>query len=119
MKPAYLLPLLIVVAGCTDRGASYQPVLDGRPNAAYPSDLAECQTLARDQQHLNRSTKQAVLIGAGIGAVLGEVDNDSDPLGGAIVGAISGGAAGTSDAADKRETIVIECLRHRGHPVVG
>jgi len=40
-------------------------------------------------------------------------------LEGAIAGALAGGISSAVDASEKREAIVIECLRGRGHRVVG
>jgi len=119
MKYLIVLPAVLAVAACADSGANYQPVLDGQPNAAFRSDLAACQSLARNQSQLDRKTLGAAVLGAGAGAVLGEVDDEGEALGGAVVGALAGGAAGAINAKERREAIVIECLRGRGHRVVG
>jgi uncharacterized protein YcfJ len=118
MKYYLSLPLLIAVAACAEQGAKYQPVLDGQPTPTYYADLQACQSLAANQSQFDRNTRTSAAIGAGLGAVLGEADED-DPLGGAIVGALAGAAAGSSEANDRREGIVVECLRGRGHKVVG
>ena len=119
MKNLLVIPAVLTVAACADSGANYQPVLDGQPTAAFQSDLSDCQTLARNQGQFDQETLGAAVIGAGTGAVLGEVDDEGDALGGAIVGALAGGAAGAGNANERREAIVIECLRGRGHAVVG
>ena len=119
MKPMLIAPLILTaaLAGCADMGANVDPILDGAPNAQFQGDLAECRSLARRQSQLNHETMAAAVLGAGIGGVLGEVD-DGDALGGAVVGALTGAAAGASGASDTRETIVLNCLRGRGHAVV-
>ncbi|MGR3813812.1 MAG: glycine zipper family protein [Cognatishimia activa] len=109
---------LVVLAACADSGANYQPILDGTPTAAYQADLDACQTLARNQSHFDEDTIAATVLGAGVGAVLGNAGS-GDPLEGAIAGALAGGVSGAVDASEKRESIVIECLRGRGHRVVG
>lgn len=120
MKPIYLCVLLpALLAACADSGATYTPILDGPPTAAFQSDLAPCQALARDQRQLDQQTISTTVLGAGTGAVLGEVDDDGDALGGAIVGALAGSAAGAVNASDRRKAIVVECVRGRGHHVVG
>ena len=108
-----------VLAGCSDSGASYTPILDGAPSPAFQSDLSACQTLARDQRQMDQETLAAVVIGAGVGAALGDLDEDGDAAGGALVGALAGGTASAVDVAERRESIVKECLRGRGHRVVG
>ena len=50
--------------------------------------------------------------------MLGEVDREGGALGGAVAGAVAGAAMGASEASDTRETIVLNCLRGRGHAVV-
>ena len=107
-----------LVAACADSGANYTPILDGAPTAAYLADLDDCQTLARAQRQFDEDTVAATVLGAGAGAVLGEADS-GDALGGAVAGALAAGISTAVDASEKREAIVIECLRGRGHRVVG
>ena len=110
--------MLALVAACADSGANYQPILDGAPTPAYQADLDACQALARNQTQFDEDTIAASVLGAGVGAVLGEVDS-GDPLEGAIAGALAGGVSSAVDASERRESIVVECLRGRGHRVVG
>jgi uncharacterized protein YcfJ len=120
MKPILIpLALAATLGACSDWGTDAQPVLDGAPSAAFHNDLSACRQLARSQTQLDRETMAQAAIGAGIGGVLGELDEDGEPLGGAIAGALVGSAAGASEAADARAAIVETCLRGRGHPVVG
>lgn len=105
---------LVLVAACADSGANYQPILDGTPTAAYRADLAACQTLARNQRQFDQDTMAATVLGA----ALGEAES-GDALGGAVAGALAGGVSSAVDAGERREAIVVECLRGRGHRVVG
>ena len=107
-----------MLSACANVGANYTPVLDGPRNASFQSDLKACQALARKQPQLTKRTMTAAVVGAGIGAAMGEAD-DNDPVGGAIAGAGAGGVAGTVNQNARREGIVTECMRGRGHPVVG
>ena len=120
MKPMLIAPvaLIALLGACADMGADVDPILDGQPTAQFQSDLAACRSLARNQSQLDHETMAAAVLGAGIGGVLGEVDDDGDALGGAVAGALAGAAMGLSEASDTRETIVLNCLRGRGHAVV-
>ncbi|MGJ8556276.1 MAG: glycine zipper family protein [Sulfitobacter geojensis] len=119
MKFLMIIPACLTVAACADSGANYRPILDGPATPAFQADLAACQTLARNQSQMDQETLGAAALGAGAGAVLGEIDDEGDALGGAIVGALAGGAASAVNVSERRESIVIECLRGRGHRVVG
>mgnify|MGYP001628243982 CR=1 FL=1 len=119
MKCVLALAAVLAITACANSGANYQPVLDGQPSADFQTDLADCQALARNQKQFDRETAGAAALGAGAGAVLGEIDDGGVPLGGAIAGALAGGAAGAVNASGQRKAIVIECLRGRGHQVVG
>ncbi|EAQ04135.1 hypothetical protein OB2597_08334 [Pseudooceanicola batsensis HTCC2597] len=112
------LGLIALLGACADMGTDVNPILDGPPNAQFQSDLTACRSLARRQSQLDRETMAATAIGAGIGGVLGGVADEGDALGGAVVGALAGAAAGVSEASDTRETVVLNCLRGRGHAVV-
>jgi len=121
MRPQLALATagLVLMTACADSGANYEPILDGAPTRAYQADLADCQTLARNQTQFDQETAAAAVLGAGVGAVLGAADDDGDALGGAVAGALAGGVSSAVDASERREGIVIECLRGRGHRVVG
>ena len=109
----------LLLSACADSGANYTPILDGPVTRAYQVDLAACQTLARDQRQFDRDTAGAAALGAGAGALLGAADEDGTATGGAVAGALAGGVSGLVDASERRESIVKECLRGRGHRVVG
>lgn len=108
-----------LLTACADSGANYTPILDGTPTAAFQSDLASCQTLAHSQRQFDEDTVGAAVLGAGAGALLGHWDSGGDAFGGAIAGALAGGVSGSVEASERRESIVVECLRGRGHAVVG
>ncbi len=109
---------LVVLAACADSGADYQPILDGTPTPTYQADLDDCQALARNQTRFDEDTIAATVLGAGMGAALAGAD-DGDALEGAVAGAFAGGVSSAVDASERREAIVVECLRGRGHRVVG
>ncbi|WP_368186290.1 glycine zipper family protein [Aestuariibius sp. HNIBRBA575] len=119
MKSLMIIPVCLTVAACAESGANYQPILDGAPTAAYRADLASCQALAHNQSQLDQETLGVAALGAGAGAALGALDDDGNAWGGAVAGALAGGAAGRVNANERREAIVVECLRGRGHRVVG
>jgi len=120
MKPMPIAPLCLIVllGACAELGTDVDPILDGPETAQFQSDLAACRQLARNQSQLDQEMMAAAAIGAGIGGALGAADDAGDALGGAVVGALAGAAAGAFEAGDKRETIVLNCLRGRGHAVV-
>ncbi|CUH82536.1 hypothetical protein [Tropicibacter naphthalenivorans] len=111
------------LTACAESGAQYTPILDGAPTPAFQADLTECQTLARNQKQFDQETMAAATLGAGAGAVLGALDDSTDTaegaIGGAIAGALAGGVASAVNASERREAIVTQCLRGRGHKVVG
>ncbi|MCT4609636.1 MAG: glycine zipper family protein [Pelagimonas sp.] len=119
MKQLLALPLIASVAACGNGGAKYEPVLDGPKNLSFQSDLSACQSLARAQKQVDKKTLGATLVGAGAGAVLGDIGDDSTALGGAVHGAVAGGATAALEAKDLREEIVKNCMLGRGHKVVG
>ncbi len=119
MKKTFVIAALLPgLAACSDSGSNYQPIVDGQPTAAFQSDLAACQALARNQNQFDQERVAATVLGAGAGAILGKADS-GDMLGGVVAGALAGGVASSVEVNDRREAIVIECLQGRGHPVVG
>lgn len=108
-----------LISACAEMGAGYTPILDGKPTPQFERDLDACQTLARDQSQFTQETAAASVLGAGAGAVVGAFDDDTGMAGGAIAGALAGGVAVAVDSTERRKMIVIECMRGRGHRVVG
>ncbi|GAA0786153.1 bacteriocin [Roseibium denhamense] len=91
---------------------------------AYEHDLGQCKQLAEQRSLMNDETKMAALAGAALGGVVGAVEaEDNTAPGGAIAGALVGGALGAGGGAIKahgeRKDIVMNCMRGRGHRVVG
>lgn len=119
LKITCLTALIALGAACSDTGARYTPVVDGTRNANFATDLGACQGLARSQPVMNGDTGNAVLVGAGLGAALGAADDDGDAAGGALAGALGGVLADTVKTPDERKAIVVNCMRQRGHRVVG
>ena len=122
-KNILALPLFLIVAACANTGSSYTPIVDGRRDPTFNQDLAACRHAAQDRKWMNGETKQNMAVGAGIGALLGAADNEGDRaedmIGGAVAGVIGGGLAGAVQSNKDRKAIVIECMKQRGHRVVG
>jgi len=118
---AAAMPLPLVLGACANTGARYTPIVDGSPTPGFRTDLAACQTLAREQ--FRGEAAGAALLGAGVGVIAGlaqdDVSDTEGAVGGAMVGALTGGVAGSVSTADRREAIVVSCMRGRGHRVVG
>ncbi|MEL6646327.1 MAG: glycine zipper family protein [Pseudomonadota bacterium] len=116
-KPA-LLTSLILLAACSEE--PYSPIVDGRKSANFQQDLGACRTVAQKAQLSNQSTTADAVVGGLVGAA--DAD-DGDELEGAIAGAVVGGllgrASGNEELDERRERIVFNCMRDRGHRVVG
>ena len=118
-----MLTLVVVgrfgLAGCAATGANYAPIADGPVSITYAADLETCQQLATKRGYMNDDTKTNAMIGAGLGALAGLADDGGGALAGAVVGALAGGGAGMVETREQRRQIVIECMKGRGHRVVG
>jgi outer membrane lipoprotein SlyB len=118
LKLVSLAACITFAAACTDD--PYAPIVDGAKGAKYQQDLASCKQLSLEKS----TTKAGATGGAVVGGLIGAAEADSgDALGGAVVGAVIGGllgSAGENEEVDTaRDQIVFNCLRGRGHNVVG
>lgn len=119
-SPAFaLIASAALVAACADSGANYTPIVDGTKNATFHSDLTACQTLARQELSNGDAAMGGAIVGAGAGAVLGGLDDDTTAGAGALVGALSGAIAGSVENHEAQQAVVITCMQGRGHAVVG
>ena len=108
----------LTLAACSN--TPIQPILDGPPNAQFQSDLAACRQVSLQREASN----SGAIGGAILGGLVGGLEADAgDELGDAAIGAAIGGAFGSAEeraqTQDDRDAIVLNCLRGRGHKVVG
>ena len=110
-----LLGLGLSLAACAE--APYEPIVDGQVSRNYHADLNACRQISTQKQ----STGNGATAGAVIGGVIGGLEDES--VGGAVVGAAVGGLIGSAEENaeidDARDRIVFNCMRGRGHNVVG
>lgn len=117
--PFAALPLIFALGACSGLGTNDTLVLDGPASAQFDADLTACRALARGQNQLDAETGAAVVLGAGVGALAGWADDEATTAEGAVGGALGGAVMATASAAEKRQSIVINCMIGRGHKVVG
>ena len=120
-KFSLILPAVLTVGACMNVGANYQPIVDGPAGANYNADLAQCQALARSQPVVGTNTAGAAAIGAaGAAAAKAIIDDSASDLGrAAVAGALVGAGASAIKNTQNQEVIVRNCMRGRGHNVVG
>ena len=121
MKKRHFLGLcpFATLFACADIGASYQPIVDGPPSAFFQSDLQACQSLARKQHQLDHDTMGSAVAGGLVGAAIAAHVEGGTALEGLVGGALVGLVSGASKSKQKREMIVVDCMKGRGHAVVG
>lgn len=117
LKILMTLPLLATTA-CSEFGSDYEPILDGPKATTYLSDLESCQDLARGQS-FDENTIGATVIGGVVGGALGNQTGGVTSAEGALIGAALGLFGGAIDETEQRQSIVRECMKGRGHRVVG
>src|SRR3990167_7559287 len=129
MKQTLLLCLLLT--GCAN-----QLILDGIPSPAYQEDLRDCEILASQYSatreivtHTAANTAKSAIFGLvfqsmlsivvpGLG-VIGAIDTGLTTGVLAAFGASNGLKDGIFSARAKKQGIVLECMRGRGHKAVG
>lgn len=113
-----LFALGLSVTACSD--APYTPIVDGQKDALFQSDLAACRQVSLQHE----KTNERAIGGAVIGGLIGGAEADNgDELGGVVAGAVIGGLLGSAEEGGEvsaaQDRIVFNCMRGRGHNVVG
>ncbi len=140
--------LSLMVMGCAQTNiAPYRPVVDEPPSEELNQNLYDCQTLAThynaEDLGAENELSSGILTGALTGVVIGASKDGyggghyrrghghggggEDILVGALIGAFLGGLFGSVSASaeqaeairDGRANIVRNCMRGRGHNVIG
>ena len=114
-KVTVFLGLGLSLTACAD--GPYEPIVDGQVSRNYQSDLTACRQVSTQKQ----STGKGATAGAVVGGLIGGAEDES--VGGAVVGAALGGLIGSAEekaeVRDDQDQIVFNCMRGRGHNVVG
>ncbi|WP_051305576.1 glycine zipper family protein [Desulfogranum mediterraneum] len=110
---------VLMLMGCGHTAARYQPIVDGPKDSKYFTDLSSCQQIAEERSYMNDEVKTRALLGAGLGAVVGVIDDGAGgALAGVIGGSLIGGGAGSWKTRTDRKNIVLQCMRMREYKVV-
>ena len=117
--PFIVMPVLaLTLAACSDE--PYAPIVDGPQSVQFQSDLEACRQVSLQRQNDSSARTGGAIVGGLVGGV--EAD-DGDELGGVVAGALVGGLLGSAEASaetdEARDQIVFNCMRGRGHNVVG
>jgi len=108
------------VVACSNTAGRYNPIVDGPRDAKYTADIGACQDLASQRSYANGDVKTNALIGAGLGTLLGAAEEGiGGAIAGGLIGSIAGGGGTAWEARGERKSIIVECMRGRGHQVVG
>lgn len=112
--------ITLLLSGCGTTSSQYRPIVDGDKNSNYEVDLVACSNLSQKRRFTNDDVKSEALLGAAIGALVGAIDEGSEgAVGGAIVGGMLGAGERAWETREERKLIVVECMKQRGHRVVG
>ena len=126
-----ILFLCVLLTGCAN-----QLIIDGIPSPAYQDDLRDCEILASQSSalkeivtHTAADTAKSAIFGLifqsmlsivvpGMG-VIGAIDTGLTTGVLAAFGASNGLKDGIFSARAKKQGIMLECMRGRGHKAVG
>ena len=114
-----VMAAITFVSACSD---NRDFIADGPVSPQYSADLAQCQNLAQQHKASTKGTKEGAIAGGLLGAIEGLGDAEKVVAGtavGAAVGAGTGRIDDLSNAGSEKRQIVINCMRGRGHNVLG
>ena len=113
-----LIPVLAVtlITSCAN-----DPIIDkqGVDEKKYQSDLAQCQLYADQVDSPAEGAKQGAVgaaVGGALGAVLGNRHSAAEGVG---AGAIFGSTRGVTEAEQRKQRVLFNCMKGRGYKVLG
>lgn len=121
LKQLTVIPITLLVLGCSNSGSNYSPIIDGPVGPNYSNDLAQCQQLSQQQGILDEGSVGTAATTAGVAGATSVIFNgNSDDLGEAVAaGAIAGLASDAVRNNQQREVVIRNCMRGRGYNVIG
>ena len=112
-----LCAAVLMLSGCASNGLEHRPKVTGGDIDNYEIDLKSCQSLAANDETLNKTTEGGIA-GAATGAIAGVLEDGGDILKNAVVGAIVGVAGGAFYGQKKQREFIIKCMQDLGYNVV-
>ncbi|MGB0157427.1 glycine zipper family protein [Thalassovita mediterranea] len=112
------LSALVTVAACADP-LDRQVQLAGPAGANFAADQEQCRMVA--QNYTDERARQGMLVGAGVGAVAGAIEEEDlgSAIAGAAIGGLIGRAEGEAEINEDRRAVMLRCLQNKGHSVLG
>ncbi len=119
--PFAAFALLGLTTACVNSGSNYVPVVDGPVSASFQGDLAACQQLASQQGALSSTAGEQAAAGAVVagGATAVFANEGTNVAEAAAIGAATGLIASGVQQQQNKEQLIKNCMRGRGHNVVG
>ena len=108
-----------MVAACAGSGGLYEPIVDSPKAVKYTDDLSSCQPLSDEREYINGDVKSQLLAGAEVGAIAGSIAGLESAVVGAIVASAARDGSRALEEYNETKSIVIKCVKGRGHNVVG
>ncbi|CUH83024.1 hypothetical protein TM5383_00206 [Thalassovita mediterranea] len=73
------------------------------------------------QNYTDERARQGMLVGAGVGAVAGAIEEEDlgSAIAGAAIGGLIGRAEGEAEINEDRRAVMLRCLQNKGHSVLG
>jgi len=120
-KPILALAIVGFTAACATSGSGFVPVVDGPVSASFQSDLAACQQLAAQQGALGSGAAGNAAAGAVIAGGTTAVFNNrgTNVAEATAIGAGAGLIGSALEQQRAKEQLIRNCMRGRGHNVVG
>lgn len=112
-----LCATVILLSGCASNGLEHRPKVAGDDIANYETDLQSCQSLAAQDESLDKKNEGAIA-GATTGALAGVLSDGGDIIKNAVVGAIVGVAGGAFYSQKEQRQYIIKCMQDLGYNVV-
>ena len=118
---ATFIAIAVGITGCATTGSNFAPMVDlqGKTQAQYSTDLADCQVYAKQLADGAQSAMAGAVVGALLGVALAaaagsQYSRTATARVGALTGAVGAGARGN----ESQQDVIRRCLAGRGYNVL-
>ncbi len=114
-KATMVIGLGLALTACAKK--PYEPIVDGPKSLSYNSDLAQCRDISKQKQLSGAGAASGAITGGVTAGVFG--GSTSDVVASIALGGLFGSADESASVKNAQNRIVFNCMRGRGHNVIG
>ncbi|MFT4967882.1 MAG: hypothetical protein ACI9CD_000898 [Candidatus Deianiraeaceae bacterium] len=114
MKKVLFTAVCVAISACSGSGSNYEPITLMK-NENYTRDLQDCQNLSKKRDYLNINN---IDLSQSMSALTGAFKGNGDTMADVAQSMLKNDKQDDSKTNKQKQSIIVQCLRVKGHKVI-